>query len=114
MAELINSRLVNLHAGQAAVIGYCPNVKPRYHTRDITPQYHTGPAAGSRRYALPVPLRRLPSMTAMAAQKAGSAPTANICCGVHPEEKSVPASTGPTTEPMRPTPRAQPTPVERI
>ena len=42
------------------------------------------------------------------------APAMKICCGVHDSASIAPPMNGPMIEPMRPTPSAQPTPVDRI
>src|SRR6185437_3239870 len=52
--------------------------------------------------------------TLIAATKAGAAARANRPPVVQPRASSQPPIVGPTIEPMRPTPNAHPTPVERI
>src|SRR5262245_16407199 len=66
------------------------------------------------RNGLTCPCRYPLATTAQAAQIAGTAPAMNICCGVHSIDSMMPPSIGPTIDPMRPMPSAQPTPVERI
>ena len=59
--------------------------------------------------------RSLPlNSMAAAAQSEGTAPARNIWRGAQFKVSSAPPSTGPTMEPMRPIPSAQPTPVERM
>src|ERR1700719_1740947 len=65
-------------------------------------------------YALELPRIRPVSMIETPAHKEGIAPARKICCGCHPTDSMIPPSTGPTMEPTRPAPSAQPTPVDRI
>src|SRR5262249_61482345 len=51
---------------------------------------------------------------AAAAQMAGAMPAMKMRSGVHCIDSSRPPTDGPTIEPTRPTPSAQPTPVARI
>src|ERR1700732_3715451 len=75
---------------------------------------HIGSGSGSRQYVLELPRSRLLARIAAAAHKAGTAPVRNICRGRQSIDSITPPRSGPTIEPRRPTPNAQPTPVDRI
>src|SRR6185369_11283916 len=68
----------------------------------------------SDRNGLALPCNQPLTITATAEMNAGIAPARKICRGVQAIPSITPPMSGPTIAPTRPTPSAQPTPVERI